>query len=109
MQFEVRQKNVDKLVSVIVPLHFRAYLMSVDFEKPVDNERDMLDKGWKLYLPLGTPFMAMYQTSPIEAQAKLGVQVEENNQLFAYDQGLTPLDLEKRIVREGRNKECVSS
>ena len=61
--------------------NLRAYLMSVDFERPVDTDQDMLDQKVKFYLPLGTPFLHTYLTSPIRAQREVGKQV--NNSLEA--------------------------
>ena len=82
--------------------NLRAYLMKVDFETPVDSEQDLLDKGWKLWLPKGGVFEYMFIISPKEALRKVGHQVIDNEQFFFYDQqGLTPIDLEKRIISEG--------
>ena len=85
--------------------NLRAYLMTADYEKPVDTEQDMLDRKWKLYLPSGVPFKDMMLASPIKAQRTLAEQVVDNldEQEFFYDeQGLTPIALEKKMIQNGK-------
>ena len=58
----------------------------------------------KYYLPLGTPFLDMYKSSPLRAQREVAKGVEENDRLVQYVNGLPSIQLENEMVGEG-NKE----
>ena len=51
--------------------NLRAYLVSVDYEKPLDSEKDVLDMGRRLYLPRGqTSLLSIFRDSPTEVQSQ---------------------------------------
>ena len=68
----------------------------------MDSDEDLLAHGRRMYLPRGTPFLPLYQTSPRSAQRKLGERVIKENLLYDYDkEGLTPIELERDIIKAG--------
>ena len=44
--------------------------------------QDILDQNVKFYLPLGTPFLHTYLTSPLKAQREIGKQVKQSTVLW---------------------------
>lgn len=75
--------------------------MIVDYEAVVDSDQDIVDLGRKLYLPHGSAFVNLYKSSPWKAQQIISKQIEENQQLYYYDKGLPPYELEVQMIREG--------
>ena len=51
----------------------------------MDSDEDLLAHGRRMYLPRGTPFLPLYQTSPRPAQRKLGELVVKEGLIYDYD------------------------
>ena len=82
--------------------NLRAFLIAVDLERPIDEETDLIIKGQKMWLPTGTPFLDFYKYSPFAVQRILGWDADRNNYMLTYDhQGLIPIELEMRMLKEG--------
>ncbi len=50
--------------------NLRAYLMSKDFESPIDNFHDLEDSNKPFVLPRGTPYYKYLKTSPFAVQRR---------------------------------------
>ena len=50
-----------------------------------------------MYIPLGTPFKALFQESPIPSQQKLFQRTESLSHYFYYESGNYPKDLKQKI------------
>jgi hypothetical protein len=80
----------------------RAYLMSSDFDNPIDNDQQLYDRGEKLYLQRN--YMGMlsniYINSPRKAMKKLYTDVTENieEQTYSYDAGYQPRFMLDKIL-----------
>ena len=68
----------------------------------MDSDEDLLAHGRRMYLPRGTPFLGLYQTSPRPAQRTLAEKVITEDLIYDYDkEGMTPIDLERKIIQNG--------
>ena len=79
----------------------RAYLLSLDFESPVDSDADMLAQGRNLFLPEGHDLTKMYLTSPIMAQRALAEQTVADGNTYYRIKGRLPLTLEEQVIFQG--------
>ena len=73
--------------------NLRAYLMQVPYQKAVNSEEDLLELGQDMYIPLGTPFKALFKDSPIESQQKLFQKTESAGHYFYFESGSYPAHL----------------
>ena len=87
----------------------RAYLMSVDFEEPIDSESDILKQGRFLFLPGGTPLINMFLTSPSAAQRAVGKFTVDNGKTYYRIKGRLPFELEDQVIHNGMIQEDHSS
>ena len=76
--------------------------MSIDFEKPVNNEADMLAQGRHLYLPGGTSIPSVFVDSPIAAQKEIGMQSLRLNKLYYRIKGKLPHQVEDEMINKGK-------
>lgn len=83
--------------------NLRAYLIATEYNQPIDSAQDLLDSNWKLYLPDGTPFVKMFATSPQSTYQQLYEQIKDKpEQLFFYERGMIPLEIENKILKHGK-------
>ncbi|XP_059079334.1 glutamate receptor ionotropic, kainate 3-like isoform X2 [Tigriopus californicus] len=71
-------------LSSMYECNLRAYLMHTSYEKPIETEKDILDRGRDLYLPVRTPFDAYYRDSELDLRRQLWAKVEKNPNLLFY-------------------------
>ena len=88
--------------------NLRAYLLSVDFEPEINNDKDIFDQGVKLYFAREAALIIdeLYKTSPLPEQRALYKQAKENEEdmFYNYDKGTVPFRIEDEIIREGNAK-----
>ena len=56
-----------------------------------------------MYFPFGTPFYHMYLESPFPEQRILAEKVDEDMDLFIFENGLLPWWIQEEIINEGMN------
>lgn len=71
-------------LSSIYECNLRAYLMYTPYEKPIETEQDIVDRGRNLYLPFGTPFLSYYKESELEIRRQLWSKIDKNPNLLYY-------------------------
>lgn len=82
--------------------NLRASLISTDYEPAINSEKDLLDQGKRLFLPLGqSSLLTSLRESPKESQQFLYKQIIENNQFFEYVNGMRTLEVEQAMIVNG--------
>jgi hypothetical protein len=81
----------------------RAYLMSVDFEKPINNDQHLYERGEKLYLQRSYMRLlsSIYMNSPHQTMQELYAKVEANleEQTYSFEAGYQPQFMLEKLIK----------
>ncbi|TRY80912.1 hypothetical protein TCAL_15547 [Tigriopus californicus] len=69
-------------LSSMYECNLRAYLMLQSYEKPIETEQDIVDRGLDLYLGYGTPFLAYFRESQMEIRRQFWTKAQTNPDLI---------------------------
>lgn len=71
-------------LSSMYECNLRAYLMFTSYEKPIETEQDIVDRGMDLYLAFGTPFLDYYKESDMAIRRQFWSKAESNPDLIYH-------------------------
>lgn len=65
--------------------------------------QDLIDRGEKLYLPMGSPLYHYYKSSPLKQQIFLATQFDQNvkEQLYILNKGQEPKEMLDKLLSSG--------
>ncbi len=78
--------------------NLRAYLLSIDYEQPINDENDIINQGYKLFLPAGTGFPQLFLTSPNSQQRQLAETMKRENNYVKFIRGYMDVNFEKEMI-----------
>jgi hypothetical protein len=78
---------------------FRGILISVSYEKPIDDLEDLLASGKTLYLMKGTSMERFFASSPLQLHQTIykNLHTNRNSSLILLNGWMAP-DIEKKVV-----------
>ena len=77
-----------------------ANLTKKDYESPINDEKDIIAQGRKLYLPRSTVFIYLFRESPNALQQAMYKEMVEKDNFMEFVRGAPTLEFEKRTIKE---------
>ncbi len=80
--------------------NLRAYLLSIDYDRPINDEKDIIREGLKLFVPAGTGFPYLLLTSPDPLQRQLAEVMHKEKNFVKFIRGYADVNFEREMIEK---------